>query len=196
VRHNIAQLSFTAGIANTSFTAANSVVNGIHAIPNQFTGGEGQVTGKEVQINITFLTPFVLRENHVFFRPEMGVTNGDFLWLSAPRPIVPPGTPLHNRSAELDSQRWARRSGSGLGTHWYRRRNPALDAAGKYSDGGLLNPATPQIIDTCSKTKSAHLLIGGPILFMKLTQRLYSKDQADTGDHCTRLQEVRPAESR
>jgi hypothetical protein len=83
------QISFTSSILSSSFTALNSVVNGIHAFPNQFTGGEGAVTGEEVQINITFLTPFVLGEDHVFFRPEVGVTNGDFLWLSAPRPIVP-----------------------------------------------------------------------------------------------------------
>jgi hypothetical protein len=54
----LGSLSFIASILNPSFTAANSVVNGIHPIPNQFTGGEGPVTGEEVQINITFLTPF------------------------------------------------------------------------------------------------------------------------------------------
>src|SRR5713101_6975388 len=34
----LGQLSFTATILNSSFTAANSVVNGIFALPNQFTG--------------------------------------------------------------------------------------------------------------------------------------------------------------
>jgi len=39
---------------NPNFTAANSVVNGIHPIPNQTTGGEGPVTGEEVQFTILF----------------------------------------------------------------------------------------------------------------------------------------------
>src|SRR5205807_7041253 len=51
-------LSFSASLLNPRFTAANSVVSGIHAIPNQFTGGEGAVTGEEVRFDITFTTPF------------------------------------------------------------------------------------------------------------------------------------------
>jgi hypothetical protein len=88
------QLSFTTTLLNPSFTAANSVINGINARPNQFTGGEGPVTGEEVQFNITFTTPFTVGADHIFFRPEVGLTSGDFLWLSAPKPIVPPGTPF------------------------------------------------------------------------------------------------------
>src|ERR1700749_896632 len=45
---NLGQLSFTTTVLNTSFTAANSVINGINPKPNQFTGGEGAVTGEEV----------------------------------------------------------------------------------------------------------------------------------------------------
>ncbi|MGH8628145.1 MAG: hypothetical protein ACREYC_23725 [Gammaproteobacteria bacterium] len=40
------------------------------------------------------LHPIVLPAGHYFFRPEVGVTGGDFLYLSAPKPIVPLGTPL------------------------------------------------------------------------------------------------------
>src|SRR5262249_22143787 len=110
------QLSFTTTLLNQSFTALNSVVNGINAAPKQFTGGEGSVTGEEVQFNITFTTPFLLGGDHVFFRPEGGVTNGDFLWLSAPRPIVPPGTPFGT-----DLQTWTRNDGPGaLEPDWSR----------------------------------------------------------------------------
>src|SRR5260370_19350360 len=66
----LGQLTFTTTVLNASFTAANSVVNGIHPLPTQFTGGEGAVTGEEVQFNITFTTPFLLGPDHVFFRPE------------------------------------------------------------------------------------------------------------------------------
>src|SRR2546426_1883125 len=41
----VGDLTYTATLLSPSFTAANSVVNGIHPIPNQFTGGEGPVTG-------------------------------------------------------------------------------------------------------------------------------------------------------
>ena len=65
------QLSFTTTLINPSFHALNSVVNGINPLPGQFTGGEGAVTGEEVQFNITFNTPFVLGPDHVFFRPRV-----------------------------------------------------------------------------------------------------------------------------
>jgi hypothetical protein len=111
------QLSFTTTLLNPSFHVLNSVVNGINPLPNQFTGGEGPVTGEEVQFNITFTTPFVLNPNdHVFFRPEVNLSAGDFLWLSAPKPIVPPGT-----SFTPDLQTWIRNDGAGaLAPDWSR----------------------------------------------------------------------------
>jgi hypothetical protein len=115
------QLSFTTTLLNPSFHAANSVVNGINPLPHQFTGGEGPVTGQEVQFNVTFHTPFSLGPNdHVFFRPEVDLGNaGDFLWLSAPKPIVPPGTPITPAASDL--QTWTRTDGPGaLAPDWER----------------------------------------------------------------------------
>ena len=113
------QLSFTTTLLNPSFTALNSVVNGIHAMPNQFTGGEGPVTGEEVQFNLKFTTPLTVGADHIFFRPEVGLTNGDFLWLSAPRPIVSPGTPFPADATDLQS--WIRNDGAGsLAPDWER----------------------------------------------------------------------------
>jgi hypothetical protein len=111
------QLSFTTTLINPTFTALNSVINGINALPNQFTGGEGPVTGEEVQFNITFNTPFVLGPDHVFFRPEVDLGSaGDFLWLSAPKPIVAPGTPF-----AADLQTWIRNDGPGtIAPDWSR----------------------------------------------------------------------------
>jgi hypothetical protein len=113
----LGQLSFTTTVLNPRFTAANSVVNGINPLPNQFTGGEGSVTGVEVQFNITFNTPFTLGPDHIFFRPEVDLGNaGDFLWLSAPKPIVAPGTPF-----AADLQSWIRTDGAGaLAPDWSR----------------------------------------------------------------------------
>jgi hypothetical protein len=110
-------LSFTTKVLSTSFTAANSVVTGIHPIPGQFTGGEGAVTGEEVEFDVTFTTPFLIGPDHVFFRPEVLLNSaGDFLWLSAPKPIVPPGTPF-----AADLQSWIRNDGAGaLAPDWER----------------------------------------------------------------------------
>jgi hypothetical protein len=113
----LGQLTFSTIVLNPSFTAANSVINNINPKPNQFTGGEGAVTGEEVQFNVTFKTPFVLGPDHVFFRPEVYVGSvGDFLWLSAPKPIVAPGTPFTG-----DLQTWIRTDGPGaLAPDWSR----------------------------------------------------------------------------
>jgi hypothetical protein len=114
----LGDLSFTTTVLDSSFTAANSVINGINPLPNQFTGGEGPVTGIEVQFNLTFNTPLTLgADDHVFFRPEVDLGSaGDFLWLSAPKPIVSPGTPF-----APDLQTWTRTDGAGaLAPDWER----------------------------------------------------------------------------
>jgi PEP-CTERM motif len=119
----LGSLGFTDSILNPSFSAANSVVNGIHAIPNQFTGGEGAVTGEEVQFNVTFTTPFLVgATDHDFFRPEVGLASGNFLWLSAPKPIVSPGTIFQfPDGSTTDLQSWIRNDGAGaLAPDWER----------------------------------------------------------------------------
>ena len=91
----LGQLSFPTTVLSTSFTAANSITSGINAAPNQFTGGNGSVTGQEVQFDVTFNTPITLGADHVYFRPEVNLgSTGDHLWLSAPQPILAPGTPF------------------------------------------------------------------------------------------------------
>jgi hypothetical protein len=94
-------LSFTTTTLSNSFTAANSVLNGIHPKPNQQTLGEGPVTGQEVQFNISFSNPFTLPADHYFFVPQVSLSNGDFFWLSAARPnVIDPFAP--------DLQAWVR----------------------------------------------------------------------------------------
>ena len=106
-------LSFTTTLLSPSFTVANSVVNGINPIPGQFTGGEGPVTGQEVLFDITLSTPINLASGHYFFVPQVALSSGDFLWLSAPKPIVPPGTPF-----TPDLQSWIRNEN--LAPDWLR----------------------------------------------------------------------------
>jgi hypothetical protein len=99
-------LSFTPGIIQSSFTANNSVLNGIHPSPGFHTGGDGPVSGQEVQFNVIFSTPFNLPVDHYFFIPQVQLSNGDFFWLSAPKPIVPPGTAFP--AGFTDLQEWIR----------------------------------------------------------------------------------------
>jgi len=100
------QLSFTSGVLSSSFTAANSVQpGGIHPKPGQQTGGNGPVTGQEVQFNVDF-SAIGLPADHYFFVPQVELDSGDFLWLSAPRPIASPGTPFPPGVTDLQS--WTR----------------------------------------------------------------------------------------
>lgn len=73
---------------NASFTVGNSVLNGINPKPNQTTGGDGAMTGIEVLFDVMFTTPFDLPADHYFFVPLVGLSQGEFLWLSAPRPVT------------------------------------------------------------------------------------------------------------
>lgn len=143
-------LSFSASILNSSFTVSNSVVNGIHAAPNQFTGGEGPVTGEEVQFMITFTTPFLVGPaDHDFFRPEVGLSSGNFLWLSAPKPITSPGTPFQFPGGPTtDLQSWIRNDGvGGLAPDWERigtdvTRQGPFNATFSLSGDPIPEPAT------------------------------------------------------
>ncbi len=101
-------LRFSAALLNSTFTAQKTVVNGIGV-----SQGEPAVTGAEVEITVTFSSPIVLPAGHYFFRPEVQVNGGDFLFLSAPKPIVAPGQAIAG-----DLQAWIRNSK--LSPDWLR----------------------------------------------------------------------------
>ncbi|MBV9658708.1 MAG: PEP-CTERM sorting domain-containing protein [Verrucomicrobia bacterium] len=107
-------LTFTQTTLSASFTASNSVLNGINKIPNQMTGGEGAVTGVEVQFNLTFPTFLDLPADHYFFIPQVSVTNGEFYWLSTAKPISGAGT----TPFVPDLQEWIRNAN--LDPDWLR----------------------------------------------------------------------------
>jgi len=87
-------LIFSTATQASSFTTLNSVqVGGIHPKPNQTTGGNGPVTGQEVQFDVTFTKPFDLPADHYFLVAQVDLTNGgSFYWLSGSRPISGAGT--------------------------------------------------------------------------------------------------------
>jgi hypothetical protein len=106
------ELTFSSQVLNATFMALNSVQpGGIHPAPGQTTGGNGPLTGQEVQFNVSFSTPFNLPADHFFFVPQVAVTGGQFYWLSALRPVsFPPGfndLQTWTRDAMLDPD-WSR----------------------------------------------------------------------------------------
>ena len=111
----LGQLRFSVDVIDPHFSAANSVINGINPSPSQTTHGEGAVAGQEVRIHVMFDMPFDLPADHYFFVPQVLLQGhaSNFLWLSAPRPIVFPGTPFMP-----DLQSWIRNAN--LDPDWLR----------------------------------------------------------------------------
>jgi hypothetical protein len=125
-------LSFSMSVLDDDFSAGNSVTpGGIHPLPGIFTGGNGPVRGEEVQFTVTFADPFLLAADHFFFVPQVELNDAPgpaaapapdfgFLWLSAPKPIVAPGTPFPPGFTDLQS--WTRddNEGDGIEPDWLR----------------------------------------------------------------------------
>ena len=88
------QLTFSSAILNPNFTAANSVLNGINKSLTPATGGEGPVSGEEVQFTLTFPGGITLPANHYFFKPEAGLA-------------VAPSRPSLRGLRSAASPRWA-----------------------------------------------------------------------------------------
>lgn len=106
-------LHFSTTLLNGNFSVLNTVLNGINKKPLSTTHGEGPETGQEVEIAITFTKPIVLPAGRYFFRPEVLVNGADFLYLSAPKPILAPGIAIAG-----DLQAWIRNSR--LSPDWLR----------------------------------------------------------------------------
>ncbi|CAD6880986.1 hypothetical protein [Methylomonas albis] len=106
-------LSYNVTVLSANATAANSVLNGIHPLPNQTTGGEGPVSGQEVKFDVDFSKVISLAADHYFFIPQVELKNGNFLWLSAAKPIIGGSGPF-----TPDLQSWIR--DENLAPDWLR----------------------------------------------------------------------------
>jgi hypothetical protein len=102
--------TFRADVLSKSFTAQASVSSADKI--SVHSGGNGPVTGEEVTFDVNFGNhPLDLPPDHYFFVPQVGLSKrapagAHFLWLSAPKPIVPPGTPFPAGATDLQS--WMR----------------------------------------------------------------------------------------
>jgi hypothetical protein len=160
-------LAFTSSVLSATFTALNSVQpGGIHPIPNVATGGNGSLTGQEVQINVNFATPFDLPPDHYFFVPQVQLTNGgQFYWLSASRPISGAGTTPFPPGVN-DLQTWTR--DARLDPDWLRVGTDIVDTinvsvaptfnAAFSLDGTLVpEPSTVLLVGSCLVGFTVHI---------------------------------------
>jgi hypothetical protein len=142
----VGELAFHSRLLGPNFTALNSVSTA-GKIANK-SGGNGPATGAEVRFDVTFNTKLDLPAGHYFFVPKIGLSKtapaaADFLWLSAPKPIVPPGTAFPPGATDLQS--WMR-STPGIAPDWLRIGTDIIGGAtfnGSFSLSG--NTVTPHI---------------------------------------------------
>jgi hypothetical protein len=142
-------LKFSATVESASFSVDHTVVNNI-----KVNGGEPGVTQEEVEVTITFTSPIILPAGNYFFRPEVLVTGADFLYLSSPRPIVPPGNAFVG-----DRQAWIRNSN--LAPDWLRIGTDIIvdgdtfNMAFSLNGETVPNAGTPKTANCNGKTISA-----------------------------------------
>ena len=135
-------LTYTIAVLSSSFTAANSVLNGIHPKPGQTTSGEGPVSGQEVRFAVDFTPPIALPADHYFFVPQVQLDDGNFFWLSAPKPSA------------ADLQAWIRNGD--LDPDWLRVGTDIVGAGAFNGTFALLG----QVISSPLALSPAHLFIG------------------------------------
>ena len=127
---------------NPSFPVTNSVQPGGISVG---AAGDGSVTREEVEFDVTFADPFLLPADHYFFVPQVQLDTGDFLWLSAAKPIdatgitFPVGFPdlqSWTRDAALEPD-WLR-----VGTDIVPPQEPDFNAAFSLSGAAVPEPST------------------------------------------------------
>jgi hypothetical protein len=148
------ELDFQTQVVSKSFTALASVSSADAISVN--SGGNGPVTGEEVEFDVTFNVPFDLPAGHYFFVPQVGLADGapdgaDFLWLSAPRPIVPPGTPFPPGVTDLQS--WMR-DDPPLAPDWLRIGTDIIGGTTFNSTFSLAGDTVPPHIASLSQSSA------------------------------------------
>jgi hypothetical protein len=148
----VGDVTFESVLLKQSFTAQNSVSRADKIAVA--SGGNGQVTGEEVQFDVTFQSTLDLPAGHYFFVPKVGLKDtapagADFLYLSAPRPITSPGTPF-----AADLQSWMR-SEPGIAPDWLRIGTDIIGGSTTFNGSFSLSGHTvaPQI-DSLSQTSA------------------------------------------
>ncbi len=115
---NSGTLTFSTNVLNANVSVLNTVVNNLKVADGLLPAGKVQRQVKKWRSRSRSLAPSSRAwRGHYFFRPEVLLTSGDFLYLSAPE-----SDSAAKRSAGLDPQL---QPGPGLAAnrHGYRRRS-------------------------------------------------------------------------
>jgi hypothetical protein len=161
----VGDLRFHSRVLSPSFTAQKSVSTA--AKISAGSGGNGQATGEEVQFDVTFNAKLDLPAGHYFFVPKVGLKDtapaaADFLWLSAPRPIAPPGTPFPAGATDLQS--WMRFD-PGLAPDWLRVGADIIGGTTFNGSFSLSGQTVPPHIASLSQTSATE---GSPDLTLTI----------------------------
>jgi hypothetical protein len=162
-------LTFGSRILTTTFTAQNSVSSPdkiiVHSVGT--AAGNGPVTGVEVEFDVSFAHPFDLPAGHYFFVPQVGLSDqapagADFLWLSAPKPIVAPGTAFPPGFTDLQS--WMR-DDPPLAPDWLRIGTDIIGGTAFNAAFSVAGETAPPAISSLSQTSVAE---GSPDLTLTI----------------------------
>jgi len=134
-----AGLTFTVKLLQQFFWGMRTALDEIRPSPHQTTGGELPVLGEKVRFEVVFTPPLVLPAGHYFFTPKVKMSNGNFFWLSTPRPTEPPGMVI-----DPDFEAWIRNPH--IAPSWLRIGSDIID----HGPDPTYNMAFSLAGDTCS----------------------------------------------
>ena len=164
VRETGSGLTFFGSLLSNGVGVANSVVTGINPVPLNMTGGDGGASGEEIRFNFN-IDPgnaLTLDPGHYFFRPLVETSSGNFLWLSAGRPIHDFGsTPINP-----DLQAWTRNGA--LAPDWLRI---GTDIIGPNQDPATYNMAFRLVGTVVPEPTGIVMMIAGLIAVGAWSQR-------------------------
>ncbi len=154
-------LSYTATLISGGITTANSVVSRLTAGGDPFTGGDGPSFGREVRFDFSFAAPVALAAGHFFFVPQVELSDGSFMWLSAAKPIGGTGTPFVG-----DLQSWIRNAA--LDPDWLRIGTD-ITHQGPFNAAFTLDGATVPEPASWALMLGGFLMVGGAMRRRNLT---------------------------
>jgi hypothetical protein len=193
------ELTFRPRVLSAAFTALSSVSSADKI--SVASGGNGPVTGEEVQFEVNFKQAFDLPAGHYFFVPQVGLSDtapasADFLWLSAAKPIVAPGTPFPAGVSDLQS--WMRDDPT-LAPDWLRIGTDILAGAGHNAafsiSGHTVRPKIASLSQTSAPEGSPDLTltVNGSNFSSGATVLLNGQQLATTFVNGNQLQAIIPA---